>query len=96
MATGGTVSRSGLVQVGERGREVMALPAGAQVSPNGGLTDLASRLDRIAELLAARTVGGMQVQVINASGMDERRLARELDALTRKATATRTTTRRTA
>jgi TP901 family phage tail tape measure protein len=96
MAAGGTVTRSGLVEVGERGREVLALPAGAQVSPNGGLTDLAQRLDRIAELLSAGTVGGMHVEVINAAGMDERRLARELDGLNRRASAVRTTTRRTA
>jgi hypothetical protein len=89
MATGGTISAAGLVTVGERGPEVLALPGGAQVSPNGGLTDLGVRLDRIADLLA-NSPGGMRVEVVNAAGMDERRLARELDALSRRASATRT------
>lgn len=93
MATGGTVTSGGLVEVGERGRELLALPAGAQVSPNGGMTDLTSRLDTIAALLANNT-GGMRVEVINAAGMDERRLARELDAVSRRAAATTTTARR--
>jgi hypothetical protein len=92
MATGGTISTAGLVTVGERGPEVLALPGGAQVSPNGGLTDLGVRLDRIADLLA-NSPGGMRVEVVNAAGMDERRLARELDALSRRASATRTTGR---
>lgn len=35
LATGGRVTESGLVTVGERGREVVALPKGAQVFPNG-------------------------------------------------------------
>jgi phage-related protein len=34
MATGGTVLRGGLVEVGERGREIVSLPAGATVTPN--------------------------------------------------------------
>lgn len=34
MATGGTVLRDGLAVVGERGRELVHLPAGAQVTPN--------------------------------------------------------------
>jgi len=35
MADGGTVARSGLSWVGERGPELLRLPAGAQVIPNG-------------------------------------------------------------
>jgi hypothetical protein len=35
MATGGTVGRSGLSWVGEKGPELLRLPAGAQVIPNG-------------------------------------------------------------
>jgi phage-related protein len=34
MATGGTVLRGGLVEVGERGREIVSLPAGATVTPH--------------------------------------------------------------
>jgi TP901 family phage tail tape measure protein len=95
LANGGTVTSGGLVEVGERGREVLALPAGAQVSPNGGLTDLAGRLDTIASLLAAGGAGGMRVEVVNATGMDERRLARELDAISRRAAAVKPMTGRT-
>lgn len=35
MATGGTVARSGLSWVGEKGPELLRLPAGAEVIPNG-------------------------------------------------------------
>lgn len=34
LATGGTVLRGGLVEVGERGRELVSLPAGATVTPH--------------------------------------------------------------
>lgn len=34
LATGGTVLRGGLVEVGERGREIVSLPAGASVTPH--------------------------------------------------------------
>jgi len=36
LATGGYVTRGGVFEVGERGRETVLLPAGAAVSPHGG------------------------------------------------------------
>lgn len=42
MATGGTVAQAGLSWVGERGPELLSLPRGAQVIPNGPSMALAS------------------------------------------------------
>jgi len=38
LATGGTVTQGGSFVVGERGREIVTLPKGAAVTPNGGST----------------------------------------------------------
>ncbi|PWW50268.1 phage tail tape measure protein [Actinokineospora spheciospongiae] len=64
LARGGTVTAGGLVTVGERGRELVSLPAGAQVTPHrdteallgggGGETHVYLGLGQFVELVDAR------------------------------------------
>lgn len=61
MADGGTVGRPGLSWVGERGPELMRLPAGAQIIPNGPSMGLAANSNRPISV---------QTNIINNAGVE--------------------------
>jgi phage-related tail protein len=51
MATGGTVGKAGLSWVGEQGPELLRLPAGAQVIPNGPSMAMAANSNSMSDLI---------------------------------------------
>lgn len=73
LATGGTMTRGGLAMVGERGPEVVKLPAGATVYPTGGMP--------------AGGGGGLTIGTFNAyQNQSPREIAQELGWIGRWAT----------
>lgn len=82
MATGGYVTQPGMAMVGERGPELLHLPAGAQVTP----------LDRVSN---ASTTNSVTMHVtVNGASMSPDDLARALERLSRDASASTVRTRR--
>lgn len=69
MATGGTVLQGGLSWVGENGPELLNLPTGARVLPNGPSMALAAN---------SNSRGGDLHLQINGSGLSEQQLARAI------------------
>lgn len=67
MADGGTVGRAGLSWVGEQGPELLRLPQGAQVIPNGP-----------SMAMAANQNSGSLTIIINGSGLSEEQLGRAI------------------
>lgn len=58
MAEGGRVLSSGMVMVGEEGPELLDLPAGAEVTPNGPTTSIMGAVQTAAARSARRRGGG--------------------------------------
>jgi len=78
MAEGGTVGRAGLSWVGERGPELLRLPAGAQIVPNGRSMSLAANQNQsndnrpvsiTVSVVGAR--GNAEIQQMVAAGVSQ-------------------------
>lgn len=86
MATGGSVKRSGLSWVGERGPELLNMPNGASIIPldSGPLAGLSKLLDRLAGNLQPAGAGGIVVNVYDNVFKDGREAGDKIYAALRR------------